>query len=125
MCSRRPVVVLGIVSLGLLSPLQPCGRAHAGELVRGDVNQDGPVDISNAMATLGFLFLHQPASLACLDAAAMTWETCSSPTRSISSSSSSLVGQRLAPLSPGAARTGPPMISTASPSPRVSSLNAR
>jgi hypothetical protein len=36
---------------------------------RGDANQDGTVDISDPIASLGFLFLGNPQSLSCMDAA--------------------------------------------------------
>lgn len=35
---------------------------------RGDTNQDGNVDISDPISTLGFLFLGNPETLACMDA---------------------------------------------------------
>ena len=37
--------------------------------IRGDPNQDGKVNISDAINVLGFLFLGNPTSIACLDAA--------------------------------------------------------
>ncbi len=37
--------------------------------IRGDANVDGEVDISDALATLGFLFRSDPATIACDDAA--------------------------------------------------------
>ena len=37
--------------------------------LRGDCNDDGAVDISDAITTLGFLFLGNPLELACGDAA--------------------------------------------------------
>jgi hypothetical protein len=36
---------------------------------RGDSNGDGATDISDAITTLGFLFLGNPADLSCRDAA--------------------------------------------------------
>ncbi len=41
----------------------------AAPFLRGDANQDGVVNITDAVATLDFLFLGDPASLACGDAA--------------------------------------------------------
>jgi hypothetical protein len=37
--------------------------------IRGDSNQSGRIDLSDAVFILGFLFLGSPASIACLDAA--------------------------------------------------------
>ncbi len=45
------------------------GPTDAAErFIRGESNGDGAVDISDPVHTLGFLFLHDPMSLACVDA---------------------------------------------------------
>lgn len=46
--------------------------AGAASFLRGDANQDGVVDVSDALTTLGFLFLGEPVELLCPAAADTT-----------------------------------------------------
>ena len=63
---RRLVVTVLVVSL--LSA--GAGRdAYGAPFLRGDTNGNGRVDLTDAIRTLGFLFLGTPESLACADAA--------------------------------------------------------
>jgi hypothetical protein len=49
-------------------PFQPCGLI-SGDFLRGDVNADGSIDITDPVSLAGYLFLGQPQTLPCLDAA--------------------------------------------------------
>jgi len=61
--SRAPAFVILCLLLSAASTL------HGTPFRRGDANQDAIVDITDAIGALGYLFLGEPASLACEDAA--------------------------------------------------------
>jgi RHS repeat-associated protein len=66
--TRSLISRLGIAALlGLFISMEAPGQETA--FRRGYVNSDLQLDVSDAIQTLGFLFLHDPASLDCKDAA--------------------------------------------------------
>src|SRR6185503_15382224 len=56
MWSKRAVVVL-------ITFVLPAAGLRSEEFIRGDANRDGRRDISDALFTLGYLFLNGPAPL--------------------------------------------------------------
>jgi hypothetical protein len=59
-------VVVAILS-SAVPPLSAAQRFH-----RGDSNTDGSLDITDAIRTLGYLFLGKPSQIPCQDAADAT-----------------------------------------------------
>src|SRR5262245_37414119 len=63
-------MVLRALVLILAGPLVAAAAAEAGvTFIRGDVDGDGRVDLSDSIRTLGHLFLGNPSELGCEDAA--------------------------------------------------------
>ena len=64
---RRITLPIGLAALALALLTAP--GAPAAPFVRGDVDGNGPLEITDAVQIIGFLYLNDPVTLGCADAA--------------------------------------------------------